>query len=294
MSRFDRQGFLGANSEAILNATTIGIVGLGGGGSHIVQQFAHIGIGGFVLVDCKRIDLTNTTRLVGGTQQDVENKEYKTAIAARLIRSLQPTADITQIRNRWQTEIDPLKCCDLIIGAVDSFMVRDGLERFARRHLIPYIDIGMDVHEIQENNFLIAGQVILSTPGNPCLRCCGLVTEETLRLEAKEYGSTGGRLQVIWPNGVLASTAVGLAIQVVTPWLRNPQEFTYLEYDGNKGTVSASQKVEILKNQTCIHHPADETGDPFFDIRVYRQKIAEQKTKEQGWWKNIFCRLLGG
>ena len=271
MSRFVRQSFLGVNSEAVLDATTVGIVGLGGGGSHIVQQFAHIGIGRYVVADHKPIDFTNTTRLVGGTLKDVKNTEWKTEIAARLIRSLQPNAVVVQIRDRWQTATDQFKGCDLILGAVDSFVERDELERFARRHLIPYIDIGMDVHDLKENSFLISGQVILSTPGNPCLWCCGLMTHERLKREAIKYGSAGGRPQVVWPNGVLASTAVGLAIQVVTPWFKNPPEFAYFHYDGNKGIVSRSVWVDVLKNQACKHHPADETGDPFFDISVHRQ-----------------------
>ena len=294
MSRLVRQSFLGVNSEAILNATTVGIVGLGGGGSHIIQQFAHIGIGGFVLADLDRIDLTNTTRLVGGTLRDVENNEWKTEIGERLISSLHPHAGIIQIRDRWQTATDQLKGCDLIVGAVDSFVEREQLERFARRHLIPYIDIGMDVHDIKENGFLISGQVILSTPGNPCLRCCGLITDERLKLEADKYGSAGGQAQVIWPNGVLASTAVGLAIQVVTPWFKNPPEFTYFQYDGNKGTVSISPQVEMLKDRLCKHHPAEETGDPFFDIRVHRQRLTDQKAKSYSWWKTILRKLFGG
>ena len=293
MSRFVHQSFLGVNSEAVLDATTVAIVGLGGGGSHIVQQFAHIGIGGYVLADHDRIDFTNTTRLVGGTLKDVKNKMWKTEIAARLIRRLQPNASIVQIRDKWQTGTEQLKGCDLILGAVDSFVERDQLERFARRHLIPYIDVGMDVHDLKENGFLISGQVILSTPGNPCLWCCGLITDERLKQEATQYGLAGGRPQVIWSNGVLASTAVGLAIQVVTPWVKNPPEFAYFHYDGNKGIVSRSVWVDALKNQPCKHHPADETGDPFFDISVYRQGLTEKKAMSHGWWKRILCKLLG-
>ncbi len=294
MSRLISQSFLGINSEAVLSTTIVGIVGLSGGGSHFVQQFAHIGIGGFVLVDFDRIELKNTTRLVGGTLQDIENNEWKTEIASRLIRSLQPDADIVHIRDRWQTATDQLKGCDLILGAVDSFMERDQLERFARRHLIPYIDIGMDVHDKKENGFLISGQVILSTPSNPCLRCCGLITDEKLKSEANKYGSAGGQPQVIWPNGVLASTAVGLAIQVVTPWFKNPPEFAYFEYDGNKGTVSISAWFELLKDRICKHHPAEETGDPSFDINVHCQRLTEQKVKHYGWWKTILHKLFGG
>lgn len=292
MSRLVRQSFLGDKSEVLLNTATIGIVGLSGGGSHLAQQFAHIGIGRFVLVDPDRIDITNTTRLVGGTLQDVENNEQKTYIANRLIRSVQPHANVMQIPDKWQNAADSLKFCDLIMGAVDSFIERDELERFARRHLIPYIDVGMDVHNISEDGFLISGQVILSIPGSPCLRCCNLITDTKLKLEAERYGSAGDRPQVIWPNGVLASSAVGLAIQMITPWFKNPPGFTYLEYDGNTGTVSISERVNILKNKVCRHHPADETGDPLFDIRVHRQRIAGRKTKET-WWKAVFHKLFG-
>ena len=292
MSRHVRQNFLGDKSEVLLNTTTLGIVGISGGGSHLVQQFAHIGIGRFVLVDPDRIDITNTTRLVGGTLQDVENNEEKTYIANRLIHSVQPNANVIQIPDTWQNATDNLKFCDLIMGAVDSFIERDELERFARRHLIPYIDIGMDVHDIRKDGFLISGQVILSTPGNPCLRCCDLITDTKLKQEAERYGSAGDRPQVVWPNGVLASTAVGLAIQMITPWFRNPPGFTYLEYDGNTGTVSISERVNILKNKVCSHHPADETGDPLFDIRVHRRRIANRKTKET-WWKAVFHKLFG-
>lgn len=274
MSRLDRQSFLGPNSEVILAEATVGIVGLGGGGSHTVQQFAHMGIGGYVPADPQKIDLTNTNRLIGGTLDDLKRDASKIAIATRLIRGLQPHARVLPINGPWQTGTDRLKLCSLIVGAVDSFKEREQLERFARRHLIPYIDIGMDVHEIGKSNFLISGQVILSTPGYPCLRCCGLITDERLKQEAERYGAAGNQPQVVWPNGVLASTAVGLATQLLTPWFNQPPAFAYLEYDGNRGTVSVSARVEFLKNVSCPHHPPDETGGPFFDIRSHLQMLA--------------------
>lgn len=51
MSKHDRQSFLGEASEQVIKATTVGLVGLGGGGSHVVQQLAHIGVERYVLVD---------------------------------------------------------------------------------------------------------------------------------------------------------------------------------------------------------------------------------------------------
>lgn len=60
--------------------------------------------------------------------------------------------------------------CDIIMRAVDGFAERAELERFCRRHLIPHIDVGM-VHPQGDGTHLIGGQVILSSPGGPCLRC---------------------------------------------------------------------------------------------------------------------------
>ena len=299
MSRLSRQSFLGPDSDEVLQAATIGIVGLGGGGSHVVQQAAHMGIGGYVNVDPQEIEKTNTNRLVGGTLADVscnpakpgivkrlvrglnrlvggtidciDCERAKTGIAERLIRGLNPQARIISIRDNWQDGTDQLKTSDVIIGAVDSFAERDELERFARRYLIPYIDIGMDVHDLGENGLLVSGQVILSTPSAPCLHCCGLITDERLKEEANHYGAAGEQPQVVWPNGVLASTAIGLLAQILTPWYQSPPGFVYLEYDGNRGTVSRSAHMDTLKGRVCPHHPADETGDPIFDVRQHLQ-----------------------
>jgi hypothetical protein len=234
------------------------------------RTYKVIGWGGYVQCDPDIIELTNTNRLVGGNLSDVEQAMPKVLIAERLIRGLQPDARIITIKGSWQEATEHLKLCDVILGAPDSFLEREQLERFARRYLIPYIDIGMNVaHRPQLDDHLVSGQIIVSLPGKPCLRCCNFITDERLSEEANNYGDAGPRPQVVWSNGVLASTAIGLMVQLITPWSRFPFEFNYLEYDGNKSTVSQSFWVEQLKNKVCPHHPADETGDPLFDIRKY-------------------------
>ena len=294
MSRLDRQSFLGPDSDVILEAATVGIVGLGGGGSHVVQQAAHMGIGGYVNVDPQTIEDTNTNRLVGGTLADVEAENPKTVIAERLIRGLQPHARIVSVQDIWQVGTDQLKTADVIIGAVDSFKEREQLERFARRYLTPYIDIGMDVHDLGKMGFLVSGQVILSTPGSPCLRCCGFITDDRLEGEANHYGAAGGRPQVVWSNGVLASTAIGLLTQILTPWYKNLPSFVYLEYDGNKGTVSRSAHMDALEGCVCPHHPPDETGDPMFDIRKHlRRERGDPPFSDvpKSWWRALWRQI---
>ncbi|MDF0523310.1 ThiF family adenylyltransferase [Bradyrhizobium yuanmingense] len=291
MSRLDRQSFLGPNSDAILEAATIGIVGLGGGGSHVVQQTAHMGIGGYVNADPDIIEDTNTNRLIGGTLTDVAEARSKVSIAERLIRGLKPNGRIISVKADWHHAVEDLKLCDVIVGAVDGFREREQLERFSRRHLIPYIDIGMDVHDLGKKGFLVSGQIILSTPGGACMRCCGFITDERLEQEAKLYGAAGARPQVVWSNGVLASTAVGLLTQVLTAWYPNPPSFVFLDYDGNKGTISRNQRLELLKTHVCPHHPSDETGDPLFDIRRQVFKPRPVMKPERGFWRRLWDRL---
>ncbi|MGX9574271.1 HesA/MoeB/ThiF family protein [Mesorhizobium sp. f-mel] len=299
MTRLERQSFLGANSENILRSATVGIVGAGGGGSHIVQQFAHIGVGGYVIADPDFIEDTNTNRLIGGTLDDVAVARPKVDIAARMIRGLQPDARIVLVPGKWQDAVDDFKQCDVIVGAVDSFKDRDELERFARKHLIPYVDIGMDVHAIGGAGHLVTGQVILSMPGEPCLRCCGLITDERLTQEAQRYGAAGSRPQVVWSNGVLASTAVSIVTQILTPWFKGPPAFVFLDYDGNKGSITPNKRMAMLKGCACAHHPMDEAGDPLFDVRTQqvRPRPAAREvihpTIARSWWQRVWDWLSG-
>jgi hypothetical protein len=266
MSWLDRQSFLGSGSDAVLANAKIGIVGLGGGGSHVAQQLAHVGIGTFVIVDPDDIEDTNLNRLVGGTWADVTAKRPKVEIAERLIKGVRPNAKVAARKAEWQTVSDDLKLCDVIIGGLDSVRAKAELDAFCRRFLIPYIDQGMDVHG-EAGRHLVAGQVVLSMPGKPCLQCFGIVTNAALEEEGRNYGAAGGKPQVVWPNGVLASTAVGLVIQLLTPWFETPLDSAYLEYDGNTGVVRPSYRLKLLAHKECPHHPVNERGDPLFDIR---------------------------
>lgn len=266
MSWLDRQSFLGLDSDDRLARLTVGIVGLGGGGSHVAQQLSHVGVGSFVLVDDDRIDETNLNRLVGGTRADVECETLKVDIAARVIRAVNPRAKVVPIAMKWQEAMDRLGNCDVIFGCVDNVRGKDELEAFCRRMLMPYLDQGMDVHS-HDGGFFIGGQVVLSMPGAPCLRCLGVVTEGALEEEGRNYGAAGGKPQVVWPNGVLASTAVALFMQVVTPWHGVIEAGACLEYDGNAHTVQPSDRMRRLRSRACPHRPLTDLGDPTFDVR---------------------------
>jgi hypothetical protein len=264
--RFDRQSFLGPNSTEILERCHVAIIGLGGGGSQVVQELAHIGVGHFSLFDADHVEDSNLNRLVGATNVLAVSHASKTAIATQLIRGVNPSASVVAIPKTWQESADSLRDCDVIFGCVDSFAARQQIEVSARRYMTPYIDIGMDVHDLGDQ-FAISGQVILSMPGELCMKCMGFLRDDLLAREAENYGAAGSRPQVIWPNGVLASLAVGIFIQLVTPWHKQRRRVWYLEYDGNSQTVVTSNRLEHLKGTICKHFSSlEDLGDPFWSV----------------------------
>lgn len=266
MSWLERQSFLGDDSDSVLDNAVVGIAGLGGGGSHAAQQLAHVGVGTFVLLDHDEIEDRNLNRLVGGRAQDVVDHLSKFEIARRLITGVNPRTRVLGGPNKWEASVDHLKTCDLVIGGLDSVKAKHELEGFCRRFLMPYVDMGMDVHQVGER-YLIAGQVALSMPGKACLRCLGIVTDARLTKEGRRYGAAGGRPQVVWPNGILGSAAVGIAVRLLTPWFDPRHESAYLEYDGNKGTLQERPGIAALFDKPCPHYLSNETGDPGFDVR---------------------------
>jgi molybdopterin/thiamine biosynthesis adenylyltransferase len=261
---FARQSFLGPDSQRRIRSIRVGIVGYGGGGSHIGQQLAHVGFSHLRVFDADQLDDTNHNRLIGGTFEDVAAETPKHLIARRVVNAINPHADVRTFGEQWQSRPEVLRSCDVILGCVDTFAGRHELEVLCRRYCIPYIDIGMDVHQIAGAAPRMAGQLFLSMPGRLCMQCAGILTEARLAQEAAKYGDTGGRPQVVWPNGILASSAVGVLTDLVTGWTREQERSVYLSYDGNTGTLAPHVRLKYLSSVTCPHYPLAQAGDPIF------------------------------
>lgn len=264
-NRYSRQSFLGPTSQQIIEETVVGVVGLGGGGSHIVQQLAHIGFKNYVLYDRDIVEETNLNRLVGAKWQDVKKKTPKVKVSIRVIAGLHRKKRIVAHQSIWQENPEALRQCDMVFGCVDGFSQRQQLEAYCRRYLIPFIDIGMDVHAPKrpEDPPDMAGQVIVSMPGEPCMQCLTFLTPEKMQKEAGKYGAAGGNPQVVWPNGVLASTAVGFAIDILTGWTGESPKVAYLSYRGNIGTLTLHTRLPYIESN-CTHFPLADAGTPVY------------------------------
>jgi hypothetical protein len=262
--KYSRQSFLGPDSQFLFGQVRVAIVGLGGGGSHVAQQFAHIGILNPVVFDGDHAEESNLNRLIGAWFTDIIRCTLKTRIAKRLFKKILPGVIVECYDGRWQDYAEAIQTCDIVVGCVDDYASRAELEAECRRYLIPYIDIGMDVHADETGKSCISGQVITSIPGWSCMRCLQFVTEEKLGKEAAKYGQAGIRPQVVWPNGTLASAAVGIVVELITGWTSQGIGNNYLCYDGNKGTLVPSHRLKFLPEETCDHFPLSQSGVPAY------------------------------
>lgn len=262
--RYDRQSFLGPDGQRRLGLVRLGLLGYGGGGSHVGQQAAHIGIGEIRVADGDEIDESNLNRLVGGTERDVRIRRRKVDIAKRIITAVNRSAQVEAHPGRWQDRAELFRGCDVVVGCVDSFAERRDLEVLSRRFLVPYIDIGMDLHAVHGAPPQMAGQVFLSMPGDLCMACVGFLTEARLAQEAALYGAAGKRPQVVWPNGILASAAVGVLVDLITGWSGQMNRRVYLAYDGNAGTLVPHPRLALLTHSGCAHFPLASVGLPSF------------------------------
>ena len=253
--RFKRQGFLGEAGQQAFERVRIAICGLGGGGSILSVLLAHLGVRDFVLFDRDFAEACNLNRTITLTEADIAAQILKIDAAERRIKEVRSTARVEKHACRWQDRPDVLRGCDVVFGSIDGFRGRDELEKTCRRFLLPLIDLGMDVRTLEGHPPRMAGQVILSMPGEACMWCMGFLDDEKLALEDQKYGDAGDNPQVVWALSHLASSAVGIFVDLLTDWTGSLRERVHLIYRGNEGTINPCRRLPYVSRE-CLHHPS--------------------------------------
>lgn len=247
--RLARQSLaIGPDSDTRLALAKVGVIGISGGGSHVVQQLSHQGIGTLIPIDDQLVDLTNLGRVVGATLLDVETTS-KVELARRIAGNIDPSINVTGVEQRFPTAktIAALKEADVIIACLDRFDAREAVNAFCRRHMIPLVDIGMTIRSEGERLGLADGQVIVTLPGDPCMRCWFL-TDALLAAERRDRPpgydqnpNAPGDPQVVSMNGVLASEACNSVLDLITGYSGGRRGSGIWRYEGRSGTLEPSE-----------------------------------------------------
>lgn len=175
---------LGASGQAALRRLRVGVVGLGGTGSVVAAQLAHVGVGHLVLVDDDRVEITNLSRILGATRSDIG--AYKVDVASRYAEQVGAASTAMARAVSSAGDGDLLSDCDLVMSCVDRHTPRALLSRLAYRALLPVIDMGSQFRVDASTGRLLGdgGRVLVAGPGRPCFACHGILDSRRLEIEA--------------------------------------------------------------------------------------------------------------
>jgi len=243
--QFDRQiRLFGALGQKILRQLSIGVVGVGGTGSPVLQQLAHLGVSRFLLIDPDTVERSNLNRLIGAEPKDVG--KLKVAVAERSIHRINPSAQVEASATSvlLAKDAEALADVDIVFGCTDSQGSRAVLNQLAYQYLIPTIDMGVAIVVSGENVSRIIGRTQMLSPGLGCLICGNLLDPEAVRVDlltdferrADPYivGAREPAPAVISLNSTMASVAVTMFLSAVTGI---PAKARLVNYNAVNGTM---------------------------------------------------------
>jgi hypothetical protein len=250
--RFERQmRVFGEAGQKKLRAASVAIVGVGGLGTHVVQQLALLGVGRLTLMDSEALDITNRNRYIGAWHDDPIPSSRKVDLAERLVKLIDPGVNVDKLDDSFVSEdgFRRITSSQHVFGCLDSEGARLVLNELCAAYARPYFDLASDIIPGDAPNY--GGRICAAWDGNGCIVCWGVLDMEEAQVDLagpKErsdrdaiYGVNRQALgrsgpSVVSVNGVVASLGVTEFMVAVTG-LRPPKRL--ITYYGHMGRVTA-------------------------------------------------------
>lgn len=174
----------GEDVQSLLGRLTVGVVGLGGTGSAVVEQLARLGVGRLLTCDPQKLEKTNVNRVYGSSVK--HDGDSKSDIARENIEriGLGTTVEILPGSINDLETAKRMRGCDFIFGCTDDESGRMVLTKLAMSYLIPVFDMGVEIDsEARGNIKSVRGRVTTLIPRSPCLFCRGVITPKMIAAE---------------------------------------------------------------------------------------------------------------
>lgn len=255
-TRFDRnERLFGAAGQARIRRTAVAVVGVGGLGTHVVQQLALLGVGGLALVDGEEIDVTNRNRYVGVLHDDPIPGTPKVLVGERLAHGIDPGIAISKVQKSVISVegFEAVKSATHVMACLDTDGVRLVVNELCAAYEIPLFDLASDVPVQDAGEPLRYGGRVIYAAGHGCPVCRGQLdlAEAQLVLGGQRARAERDRLYgvrredlsgagpaVVSLNGVIASLAV-TEFMVDTTGMRPAHGM--LTYRGYLGAVTVAK-----------------------------------------------------
>ena len=197
----------------ILKESSVGIIGLGSGGSQVAVEFAKAGVGKLVLVDYDRLELNNISRHACGLS---DIGRLKTNALKDLLLNKNPQATIQTFEldinetthNDYPAMKDSLRLCDLIIAATDTVQSRYNINTLS-------LELRITTIYGKCSTRAAGGEVLRVRPGSSACLACVYGTMQVTPDEAVSFE----RLRKVTPayvpdSDVEAKIQVGLSSDI--------------------------------------------------------------------------------
>jgi hypothetical protein len=255
---------LGRSGQSRLRCVRVGVVGLGGIGSVVAMQLAHLGVGELVLIDGDIVEASNLSRIVGARQEDV-GKTLKVDVSRRYAESLGFSKVETYPAYLDAEHEALLASCDIVFSCVDRQLPRALLNQIAYRYLVPTIDMGT-VFRVDETGSMVSdsGRVVVVGPGRPCLSCWGHLDPHVLRIESlaaadrealvrEGYieGAYEAQPSVMAFNTFVAGAGVVEFMRIVTGFAGTQSPPNRMAFSFAEGTVKRNSLVDSGQCRIC-------------------------------------------
>ena len=264
-THYDRQVKLfGAAGQQRLSQCKVGVIGLGGVGSLLVEYLALLGVGHIVGVDEKRISKSNRARIVGATEEDVSKTPAtrKVDIAARVVRAANRQIVFEGYFDNFAKESIARKFadCDFLFLAADSMQARLVFNALVHQYLIPGIQTGSKVSIGKTDEELDVFSVVRwILPGHGCLWCNGLIPGNLLAMEAKTaearaeqtYGTAQENPSVITLNAVTAGHAANDFLMAYMGLVKADATIDYQRFEHRRRRVVLDEPRVDAQCQEC-------------------------------------------
>ena len=255
--RYDRQiRAFGSHGQAILQSIRVGIVGLGGTGSVVLQQLVHLGVQDFLLIDPDIVEETNLNRLVGATLDNVGQPKALVAKAWATMVNPHAKIDARQESVILASTAHRLSDTDFTFCCTDSHGSRAVLNQLAYQYLLPMIDMGVVISAEDGMISHIVGRIQMLSPPLACLVCANLLDAEQVRRDmltdferqADAYipGYQEPAPATISLNSTVSSLAVSMFLNSV---LGIPGKARFINYNAITG---ATRPVVAAPHASCI------------------------------------------
>ncbi len=267
---------LGKDVLAYLRTQTVGIIGLGSGGSFVAVSLAMSGVGNFILIDNDNIEETNVVRHAADLRY---LGKPKVEAVADLIKHRNPDASVNAVIGRIEDHLDLMPQMDVVVAGVDKEGPKYIINEACIKHRKTAVYAG--VYERGEGGDVC---VIYHDEG-PCYACWAEHLREGLSepasgVEELDYGMIGpdGTLAAepgLWLHVVhIAATQADLTLNYLLedtdmhrqmPTNTLVMANTHLEiYAGKTSLPYAAEWVSVPRNPECLvcgHlHRAAESG----------------------------------